>query len=365
MVYICLMCICVLFAILAKKFIFYYKGNNRIYLFQLLSCVCVVFIAGFRGMNVGTDTSGTYFSIFKIAQVSLSSIRDYGFGLLNFISYKICNNYNFLLLLVSIIMYGLIFVRIYKSSEIPWFSVFLFFATDFFFISMNMVRQSIAIAIFVYIFPLIHSRKKIDIVITFIFIIVGILMHSSCVIIIPAYFVIKYFKLTPQKAVTITIINYLLYETFDKIIINLLFKSDYFRKFFAFYFESSYNTGKMAFWGLLIPITIGLFWAFLYYNSDCERRNNIYLNDLGLCMLISVNLMIYSGRIPLIERVAMYFTTQVIILIPNTVGIIKKHTNQVIFKIVIIVSYFIYMWITIFLQGQESVLPYTNILFGG
>lgn len=87
---------------------------------------------------------------------------------------------------------------------------------------MNMVRQSISIAIFVYVWPMIYSRKKGDIVKTWILIIVGVLMHSSCLIIIPAYFVIKYFKLTPKKALIITMINCLFYETFDKIIITLL-----------------------------------------------------------------------------------------------------------------------------------------------
>ncbi|WP_455719405.1 EpsG family protein [Agathobacter sp.] len=364
MVYIVLIFICVILAILASKYVFYYSDNKKIYLFQFLSLCCVVFIAGFRGINVGTDTSGTYLEIYKIAQVNLGSIRDFGYGVLNLVSYKIWNNYNFLLLIVSIIMYSLIFIRIYKSSEIPWFSVFLFFTTNFFFVSMNMVRQSISIAIFVYIFPMIHSRKKSDIVKTWILILVGILMHSSSIIIIPAYFVIRYFKLTPKRALLITILNCLFYGTFDKIVITLLYRVSYFRKYFAWYFNSSYNSGKISVWGILIPLTIGIFWVFLYY-SNSESRDKLCFNDLGLCMLIAVNLMLYSGKIPLIDRIALYFTSQVIILIPNTVGEIKNRKNQFIFKIIILTSYFSYMYITIFLQRQEGVLPYTNILFGG
>ncbi len=364
MIYIVLMFLCVILAILASKYVFNYNDGRRIYLFQFLSLCCVVFISGFRGMNVGTDTKGTYFEIYEFAQYRLESIRDWGYGLLNFVSYKIYNNYNFLLLLVSIIIYGLIFVRIYKSSEIPWFSVFLFFATDFFFVSMNMVRQSISIAIFVYVWPMIYSRKKGDIVKTWILIIVGVLMHSSCLIIIPAYFVIKYFKLTPKKALIITMINCLFYETFDKIIITLLYRVNYFKTYFAWYFNSSYNTGKVSIWGILIPVAIGVFWIFLYYN-DSGNRDNRYFNDLGLCMLIAVNLMIYSGKIPLIDRIALYFTFQVIILIPNTVSKMKNKKNQFLSEIIISLSYFAYMVITIYGQGQEGVLPYTNIFFGG
>lgn len=364
MIYIVLMFLCIILAILASKYVFSYNDCKRIYLFQFLSLCCVIFISAFRGINVGTDTSGTYFEIYKLAQNSLRSIRDLGYGLLNFVSYKIYNNYNFLLLLVSIIIYSLIFIRIYKSSEIPWFSVFLFFTTDFFFVSMNMVRQSISIAIFIYIWPMIHSRKKADIIKTWILIMVGILMHSSCLIIIPAYFAIKYFKLTPKKAAIITIINCLFCGTLDNIIITLLYKVNYFKTYFAWYFNSAYNSGKISVWGILIPLAIGVFWILLYYN-DSENRDSLYFNDLGLCMLIAINLMLYSAKIPLIDRIALYFTSQVIILIPNTVEKMKNKKNKLVSEIVIFLSYFAYMFITIYGQGQEGVLPYTNIFFGG
>lgn len=364
MIYLLLIIFCVLMGLLSSRYKLVNVTGKEIKIYKNLSLLAIVFIAGFRGYGVGTDTSGTYWDIFNIAKNNLSAIRDRGYGFINYIISKYNGSYSLVLIVVSLLIYGFVFSRIYKSSAIPWYSVFLFFSTDFFFISLNMIRQSIVVAIFIYALPMVHSDRKKEIVKYWILALLGISMHTSGILLIALFFLYRYIKLTPKKAVIITICNVILYKVMTIVIIKLLFKISYIRKYFFWYFQSSYNNGQISLFGILIPFSVLVFWAFIY-SKNVKAREDSSVNDLGLSMLMASNLMIYSGSIPLIQRIAFYFTSQIIILLPTLFLYINLKKTRNIVKTGVFICYLIYMIITIFIQKQEGVLPYSNVLFGG
>lgn len=340
----------------------YVNSEGRKYLFrEKITALIPILVAGLRAYSVGTDTGSTYLEIYKIAQNNVFSIRDLGFGILNYLMYKIFDNFTAVLVITSLIMYSVIFYRIYKNSKIPYYSVLLFFCTDYFFISMNMVRQSMVVALFILILPLCHSELKRDKIIYFLISLIGVSIHSSGILLFVLYFIYRYIKLTPQKCIVFTFINYLIYRLISNVVIKFFFSVDYLKKYFSWYFNSGYNNGQLSIFGILIPFSILVFTFFIYKTNSKVKEDDCF-NDLTLSLMLAGNIAIYSTNIPLIERIAFYFNSQLIILLPCIFGYMSNKRTRVICKFIVFIAYLAYMYITIFVQGQEEVLPYCSVL---
>lgn len=364
MEYFVLILLSVGFAYLGTTYKFKSENSIRDLIFKLLPIIIISLVAGLRGYTVGTDTNGTYLDIYNISTNNLWAIRDKGYAILNYIVKSIFGNYTAVLIVVSFITYGLVFYRIYKISKIEWYSVLLFFATDFFFISMNMVRQSIAIAIFMFAITLLHSNEKKDIILYFVMAFIAGSMHTTGLIMIPAFFLYRFIKLSPVKAIIFTVANIILCGIVIKIALAILFKIEYFNVYFKWYFDSSYNSGELSIVGIMIPFTILILWAVLYKFNE-SAKDDIQFNDLGISMLIAGNLAIYSNMIPLIQRISLYFSSMIILFLPCIFLHIDNKKYRKIMEIVTAVCYLTYMIITIYIQKQEGVLPYYSVIFGG
>lgn len=364
MVYLILILLCISSIYLSTSNKFKTENKKRDIILRTFPFIAVSLVAGLRAYTVGTDTNETYLDIYNISTQNFWSIRDRGYAFINYVIKVIFGNYSAVLLMVSFITYGLIFYRIYKDSKIEWYSIFLFFSTDFFFISMNMVRQSIAIAIFIFSITLIHSKEKKDIVLYFIMAFLAGTMHTSGWILIPLFFVYRFVKLSPIKALVFTVVNIVLCGVITKIVIGILFKNSYFSSYFKWYFDSNYNSGELSIVGIMIPFTILMLWVILY-KFHSEAKSDLQFNDLGISMLIAGNLAIYSTMIPLIQRISLYFSSTIILFLPCVFSYMENKKFRIGMKVAITSCYLFYMIITIFIQKQEGVLPYHSVIFGG
>ena len=137
-----------------------YRKNKIIYVFLcFMSFFPSFFVASFRDYSIGTDTDSTYLSIYNLVLSGSGGIRDVGYALINKVSIVLFNNYTGLLLMTSLIMYACFYKSIFNQSKYPAISTYLFFATNVYFISMNMIRQSISISLFTLSIPSIKDRK--------------------------------------------------------------------------------------------------------------------------------------------------------------------------------------------------------------
>lgn len=341
----------------------YFAGKNKNnHIFAVGTTLFPVIVSGLRDLGIGTDTAGTYLRIYAIAQINFRQIRDIGFGFLNFLIGRIFHNFNVLLFVCALITYGLVFYRIFKTSKSPVFSVFLFFATDFFFISMNMVRQSIVIAIFIYILPYVHNHDIKSKIMYFLMALISFTIHSSGIILIPAYFVFRYWKMDIKKGMIYSSINIIFSSVICNILINLLMRSMYFNRYFSWYFSSGYNTGKIGIYSVLIPFVMMILLCYLFW---CHRdvRDDVEINDLFLCLFLSGNISMYATAIPLTNRITIYFFMQIIIYLPLLLSYIKRNSTRQVVAFCVFTMFFLYMIITIYIQGQEAVLPYKSIIF--
>jgi len=157
--------------------------NDEFLVYHYLALFIIVIVLGYR-YDVGSDWS-SYKSVYEHYQSNSWMIRkgEVGFTGLTKLLQSFGLNYVWLFLSAAIIPWSLIFVSANKKL-LPIILLFLF--TDgFFFISMNAIRQFIAIGIFV--FAIQYLRNK-NIYLYFLSIFIAISFHSSAVILLPLYF---------------------------------------------------------------------------------------------------------------------------------------------------------------------------------
>ena len=357
MTYVLMIILSVLFAILAMKY--YKKEKNNItnkkifFLFAFLSFIIPFLVSAFRDYTIGTDTSGTYMEIFNRIRNG-ESIRDLGFGVLTKISLLVFNNYTGFLILTSLIFCGLSYICIFRDSKYPAMSVLLFFTMNVFFISMNMIRQSIAISIFMYSIKYIKNKNIIKYIIAMI---IAMLIHTSAILYFPMYFVYN-FKINKNILCAVPIVVLLLKTFLLDWIINVLMKVEYFNRYFSWYLTSQYNTGKLNVVSFLIACCLFIFLIFIYkYAKEDKEYNMLLWNEI-----IAITFLAISSELPLMQRTSFLFTFPLYIYLPNMFKYIKNFKLRLSMEILVNMGYFAYMIVTTFVFAYNEVYPYKWII---
>lgn len=82
-----------------------------------------------------------------------------GYLLLNLAVSLLWNDYRVFLFVFHFLLTTLVFVWIGRYSPAPWLSVFLFLSLQYFALSMNFLRQAMAAAIVLWVYPFLKNRR--------------------------------------------------------------------------------------------------------------------------------------------------------------------------------------------------------------
>ena len=348
-----------------------YKVNRKIGMF-LLVIVAMIFaiLAALRDYNIGTDINYYVIPIFNSAKTnnfetywnSNNTIIEPLYLLLNYIVSSISSNPHLLMGIISFIISLLVILRLadYKEYKKMWIGVFIYnFAL--FPISLNLMRQSIAMAILFYSTRYIFTEKlKIR---NFIFgTIIAMGFHLTGImgfflLIIELYYKKNFsqdssisIKIT-SKTIILIVALIIVVLAFDKIVAVIVPLSQFTRKY------SSYYTvrGKMDFNPLLVrlPFIILIFLKRKeFYRKDSEN----YLLFLFMVIdAITSLLRSYSGTL---YRVSIYFAYYKMLAIPNFT-IIHKGKNKLFINVAVCIIFYLIWIYQIVIQGNEQVFPYT------
>ena len=223
-VYISMLIISLLFCFLYLKT----KDKKRKIIFAILSSIPFIVVAGIR-YDVGTDYMFRYVPDYiNILNGNNVENLEILFLLLIKICILITHDYWLLFFLSADITFCLLFNTIYKESKNQLLSIIILFASSMFFISMNLMRQYISIAIIYSTYNLLLKDEKLK---WFISIIVASLFHSASLIFLLAFFIKKKkFNIYIYSAVILVIILfgkdiiYFVLSLFNKINIDNLKK---------------------------------------------------------------------------------------------------------------------------------------------
>lgn len=228
-----------------------------------------------------------------------------GFGLiLKFIS-LITNDIILMYFILGLIILFTLMIYIYKYSNMPWISVYIFVTFGFMFGSMNLVRQYFAAIVFLYSIKYIKNRNFIK------FLLITLLaasIHKSALIVLPVFFIARLdinWK-TLSFYVSITLLAYI----FCDHIINFITQ--------YIYTEYNLQTGELRKFMGGMPWSFVLV-PFIYCLTAILMKNKLINKDPGNIVLINfsiytLSLWILMTRHLLLERPSNYLYISSILL---------------------------------------------------
>lgn len=350
------------------------KVNNKIagkilvFLGLLVPCI----VAGLRNYTVGTDTGGYILKLYNMAGTSISfdDFKNVAANIYNckdmiylFITYIFGHNgisFQLLLFLFEIlIIFPIYFAikKIRKNNADLILGMAIFYLTIFN-LSMNMIRQAIAISFVLYSFSVFAKRKNWkSIVLSLLAYIVAIEFHDTALYIFPIF--IFYFLLNSKKMkekdktvfVGVTIVISAAFVVFYKPILTFIGNIGIYPK--ALWYLNRYNSFDIDYTRTLLNIVIAFI---IFYKREFFNKNEINYKFGLLVAVLNVIINFLGTFITYSDRIAYYLFY---ILIANYLAVLTKENTKSKYLAVGILAIFLVYWIIVILVNNGSqTLPY-------
>lgn len=296
-------------------------------------------ISAFRSFNIGNDTieyTNLYTSLQNSTIESFTWRYERGFLYFNRILSFVSSNPQVLLVTIAFITCLAYYIVIKKYSLIPWMSVYLFFTLRYFDLSMNIARQTLAMAAILMAVTTILNKKYI---LFFILVLLATSFHNTAIISLCILFVdkIKDNKKFVAFLAILTSIGFILFP----MIFNFLLR---FFPTYSYYLTSSYMDGSTR-TATILNITVNMvIILFVWYVGFPRSKPNILFFKM---ILVGLAISIISIRFSLLDRVGDYFSVFVILLLPNSFNNLRYNKS---FK------FLLYMFILIFMGYCLTIL---------
>lgn len=195
-------------------------------------------------------------------------------------------------------------IFIYKNSEMPWVSTILYINTFIFFMSMNFIRQMIALSLVMLAWSFMKRNKFLPFLLI---ILAASLFHQTVLILIPVYLLIK-IKPTVKELIIYAYFLLWFYISSEGFI-------DLITKFFhEEYTGSSFLSEGLSFVYAILPLLVTAAAFFLVKTGTINlTAENKYIINLSL---IAVIFTITMSRHSIIERLSYYFLIFIMLLVP-------------------------------------------------
>ncbi len=316
-------------------------------------------LSGLR-YGVGTDYFFTYVPAFeKITATggySFSELQvEPAFWLLSKAVQLLGGGYLWVFLLTSLVICGAFWLGIFQLSQMPWYSVALFFLAEIYFVSMNAVLQFAGLAIVFFGFRFIQKPCfwKYAICVA-----VAMLFHLSCAIFLPLY-ALKFIKLPPLFGLGAIVLLSVLNAPLSQLAAFLVAKTPY-----AVYVNSSFHAAERAYpevGRVLVHILVLALALYYYYKNDNE--NKPLYRFFYYCQLILLFLVLNQNVIPLAPRIGWALEMVHLLFIPMIALSEKDGRVRAGILALVALAWGQLTYNEIFVYGWHEVNYYTNALF--
>ena len=345
------------------------KDSSRKIIGIICSIIVILimsFLAGVRDDTIGADIQVYMKPIFERAQLrlpfgefyKLSSSTEFLYNLLSYVGALITNNFNVFMFIVELIIVSLVFATIYYyRDKSPMWVGMMIFLLMYYNRSLNLVRQSIALAITFYAFKYLRERNTIRYFLT---ITIAVLFHNSAIIAGIMYFVyhlIKNQKTSKAKIFFLTILICLLlvnYGSILKIFIDVGILPAKYSRYIP--------TGEIDFVVSESLMKIILMLPILCYRKSLCKYNED--NEFIIFMIIIDFILMQAGSLSgYAQRIAFYFGYYYILIIPQLYKVLsKKRYNVINFLYTLgLCGYWYYMFVVL---SYGKTYPYTSTILG-
>ena len=312
-------------------------------------------VSAFRD-GVGTDYYGmyqpTFLSVAKGLPIFDGAIEP-GYWLLNRCILLFTQDYHVLFVLTSAMIVGLFVWGSYMLSDIPWVSVLLFMWARHFFISMNGVRQYMALAIVFCAFAFIRERCLWKYALC---VLAASLFHTSALIFLPLYF-LSYVPLTPFVGAGVVAGLCALRAPMIALLRFVVSKTGY-----SWYLDSAMESAVQYYpekmWLNFLLFCLGG----LYYGRQENAKKPLY----QFCMNVELLLLFFTLNrdiVPLTDRLCWSLEITQLLWIPMIAVSEKRRWLRWLLLALMVGAYAVFTYMEIRLWGHHEVVPYRCIIF--
>ncbi|MHB1153402.1 MAG: EpsG family protein [Eubacteriales bacterium] len=352
--------------VLLMSFIIDSKTNKLIYLIFVFGLFA--FLMMFRSEKVGNDTQA-YIYLYNIISnmkniFNNSSRFEIGYVTLNKIFSFISDDAQILFIFTGALTCFSVGRFIYKYSDIPWLSVYMFLTLQYFDFAFTGVRQIIAVSIILFGYDYIKKRMFIRFLIL---ILLATLFHTSSIFFLIIYPLSK-LKINRKlllSGVFITLIIYSLINVFMKILFR------YFSYYAQNYYQGSeYFNNELTLAVLLMLLFIGIIFILSFTINEYKKSDEIdqypetieiidYDKIQAIAIFIGLMTLILALKGTIFERFKITFTIFIITYYPNAIyKIIDSKTKNYILLISVLIFTLYIIIIQIFRPEWQSTYPY-------
>lgn len=323
------------------------KTDKQKILYLFLSFGSMIIVAGLRKYTIGIDLVELYAPKYiQICHTTFSNLQfvhmEYGYVLFNKLLSLISTDVQLLIFTTSLIIYGSYGYFIYKNSKNVAFSTVLFILVSLFFMSMNIIRQELAVAFLLIGYEFLKKKKNL---VFYIFAFVATLFHQSSIIafLFPIFYRTKfkksYFVVGIFVAGIAFVLSTPLINGFTNLISMLGLNNN---KDYTMYLTSEafgvpvINLNSIS--GLLLSIA---YFVLCYYyfcilrdENKCDKNENYSLFMIFFYSLFSI----LSFKMVIIARFQYYFSPFILCAIPNAIKTSKYKSNIVFITTLLLLS---------------------------
>lgn len=312
----------------------------------------MVFIHAGR-YGFGTDYTGTYrkifYSVLYHTNLNVDSYVESGYIFLNKIVARFTKDYVWAIFCSSILTYTILIIAICNNSKYFWQSVMCIFLSGYFLDSTTMLRQIIAISIYMYAIKYIYKREFVHYLIC---LLIASLFHRSCLILIPMYFI--YGKIYKKNALVTILLGCIIGA---KGVFNLVIYIIGYIPKYAKYIPQMYTDTKFETMFFLVSLVIFLV---LLFSKNRTKEYYFWLFHAAIALAIAS----LSGSIAFIFRFLDYFVvTTVIIYIPEYICSISSNKKRLLFSFITYGSLLAFQIYVLYIANWYKAIPYKSIWF--
>lgn len=324
---------------------------NRSTMSVYLIMVFIITLVSAIRYDVGADCLGYYEEYDDLKDGITFGLQNYepGFLFFNKLLGHFFTNPQTIIVATSLIINVLIAFEIKRRSKYPLFSLFCYVTFFFYFVSLNVIRQYIAIGVVFLAFGYLFKNNKKGYLIYALACIFASLFHISGLIGLLGLLAYKLRQNTIIK-IAIVVLAIFLYMSVGQISSLLI---SYFPVYdiYSDYGREGGSDSSI----FILSIILFISWFFEKRLNNRIQHYNFYQN----CIALGVFLNILAGVNIMYARMGMYFTINLIVFVPMVISTIKNE-NRGIFRIMVLALSIAYCFWNLS-NNNGRVLPYKTI----
>lgn len=306
------------------------------FIFLLLVLHLALFL-GLRMPKVGVDTA-RYVYIFQHFNL-VDFDYEVGYMIFNYLLSLFTDNERVFLLTTALVTIVPVGIMIYKYSDKPFLSWFIYICMYYYSFNFSGIRQSLAASFLVMAFMLIVNKHPVW---ASVFVVIASSFHTSALIFLLAVFLRNH----KWKKIDILIIIF-------SYIIIFIFRTPLFNLITSIFYEEYQVVETNAYTWMFIHIVL---LALLIFLKTYDGENKIV--DLTLTLFtVGCAFMLLTSVGTNVLRVANYFNVFIVLLIPNSLKVIENKSRFIVVGIGIVAL--AYLYYTHLQNNPYSIIKYS------